>query len=177
MHAAFSIVVVGVESTGKTTLARALAERLGWPLVAEQARAWLASRDNRYGAEDLPLIAALQDAAERDVRARHGNLVADTDLSVLRIWSEVRFGHCDRRILDALAERPPACYLLTRPDLPWEADPQRETPDQDQRLALHDRYRALLAAQAHPWREIGGVGPARLAQACAALGEMGLDVA
>ena len=71
----FVICVTGSESTGKTTLATALAKRLGAPLVAEVARDWLATRTHRaeggelndaYGPEDVLAIARAQ---EED---RHG---------------------------------------------------------------------------------------------------------
>lgn len=169
MDAARAIVVVGVESTGKTTLARALAEHTGRTLVPEVARAWLAARGNRYREEDLETLARLQWRAEVDAARSGRGLVADTDLVVLRIWSEVRFGRCAPWIRKALAARTTAVYLLTRPDLPWEADPQRETPDAGERAALHERYRRLLGELPHPWREIGGAGTARLDAALAAL--------
>ena len=169
-----AIVVVGVESTGKTTLARALAEAGDRVLVPEQARRWLAARGNRYVEEDLESLARLQWQAELDARMR-GPVVADTDLVVIRIWSEVRFGRCARWILDALARRPPAVYLLPRPDLPWEADPQRESPEPAERAALHARYRGLLAALGHRWHEIGGRGEARLEAARRAVGDLLLN--
>lgn len=171
-----TLVLVGVESTGKTTLARALAAALDWPLVEEQARGWLAERGNRYREADLATIAALQDDREAAVRAAAGDLVADTDLCVLRIWSEVRFGRCDPSIHERLARRAPAHYLLPRPDLPWAPDPQRESPGLDERLALHERYRALLDELGHPWAEVGGSGPARLAAALCAVRGFGFPV-
>ncbi|MDZ7825913.1 MAG: ATP-binding protein [Gammaproteobacteria bacterium] len=169
-----TLVVVGVESTGKTTLAQALARTLGWARVDEQARPWLATRDNRYQEADLAAIARRQWEAEATTRARAGDLVADTDLTVIRIWSEVRYGRCDDWILQRLAERPPAHYLLPRPDLPWTPDPQRETPDPMERQALHERYRQLLDELGHPWAEVAGQGEARLASALDAVAGFGL---
>lgn len=169
MDAARAIVVVGVESTGKSTLARALAEHTGRTLVPEVARDWLAARGNHYEEADLETLARLQWRAEADAARAERGVVADTDLAVIRVWSEVRFGRCATWILDALAARPPAVYLLTRPDLPWEPDPQRESPDARERALLHARYRRLLRELGHPWHEIGGVGEARLAAAQAAL--------
>jgi nicotinamide riboside kinase len=169
-----TLVVVGVESTGKTTLAKALARTLGWARVEEQARAWLAARGNRYEEADLVAIARCQWEAEAATRARAGDLVADTDLTVIRVWSEVRYGRCDDRILERLAERPPAHYLLPCPDLPWAPDPQRESPDPAEREALHERYRQLLEELGHPWAEVAGQDEARLASALDAVAGFGL---
>jgi len=156
-----SIVLVGVECTGKTRLSQYLARHLERPLVAEQARGWLAERGNRYAEGDLLTLAELQWRAEHLARAEGKAPVVDTDLVVIQIWSEVRFGGCHPRILELLAARPPAVYLLPRPDLPWQADAQRESPDPAERAALHRRYRSLLDTLGHPWFEIGGTGPAR----------------
>lgn len=156
-----SIVLVGVECTGKTRLSEYLARHLERPLVLEQARDWLAARGNRYREADLLTLAELQRQAELLARAEGQAPVVDTDLLVIRIWSEVRFGGCHPRILEWLACRPPAVYLLPRPDLPWQADAQRESPDPEERACLHRRYRALLDTLGHPWFEIGGTGPER----------------
>lgn len=192
MSAVHRIVLVGVESTGKTTLARALAAELRWAFVEEQARIWLDARaahgadaepgdeyghDARrvpYGETDLTTLSDLQWQAEERAASEAGNLVADTDQCVLRVWSEVRFGRCDPRILERLAQRPAAHYLLPAPDLPWVPDPQRETPDRDERHALHARYRELLAGLGHPWAQIEGTGPVRLDAAWRALRRFGI---
>lgn len=169
------VVVVGVESTGKTTLAAALAERLERPLVAEQARPWLTARGGRYEEADLATLATLQARAEADARWQGGPVVADTDLVVLRIWAEAKYGRCDPAIVERLSGRAPAVYLLPVPDLPWEADPLRETPGAEARRALHGRYRALLDELARPWAEVSGQGPARLDAALAALAALGVQ--
>lgn len=170
-----SIVLVGVECTGKTRLSQYLARHLERPLVAEQARHWLAERGNRYVESDLLTLAELQWQAEHSALAEGGAPVVDTDLVVIRIWSEVRFGSCHPRILELLASRPPAVYLLPRPDLPWQADAQRESPDPEERAALHRRYRSLLDTLGHPWFEFGGTGAAREQAALDALSRHALS--
>jgi nicotinamide riboside kinase len=162
--------VTGPESTGKTTLARDLAAALTAPLVEEVARAYLAGgggaariRQTRtgYTRDDVLTIARLQLAAEQAALATGAPLVvADTDLTVIQVWWEARYGPLDPWLSAALAARSPRCYLLATPDLPWEPDPLRESPHDRDRLLL--RYRAVLADTAFRTGEISGRGAARL---------------
>lgn len=171
------ICVTGPESSGKTTLAKELSLRLGVPLVPEVAREYLAPRTTRtsggeintdYGPDDVLAIAARQVAAEAAaLRQSSGVVVADTDLSVIRVWWEMRFGPLHAAIAALWACRPPRGYLLLRPDLPWAPDPLREA--RHGREALLDRYRALLAGDQFEHVEIGGLGASRLEAALTAL--------
>lgn len=158
--------VTGTECTGKTTLSRALAERLGAPLVTEVARDYLAGRGG-YDRSDVLAIARAQLAAEQAALAAADLVVADTDLSVIQVWWEEKYGALDPWLAEALAQRSPRLYLLTCPDIPWEPDPLRESPNDRDRL--HERYRAVLAASPHPVVEIAGLGDVRLRQALAAV--------
>ena len=157
------ICLTGPESTGKTTLAEALAKRLGVPLVPEVARYYLEGRD-AYDREDLLAIAEAQLDAEAQALATGAPVVvADTDLTVIQVWWEEKYGEPHVRITTALAARTRRRYLLARPDIPWEADPLRESPADRHRL--YARYRDLLSQSPFPFAEIGGAGPARLAAA------------
>jgi nicotinamide riboside kinase len=165
------VVLTGVESTGKSTLAEALAARLGRPCVSEAARAYLALRRGRYDEGDLLAIARRQWAWARWAR---GPAVLDTDLWTLVIWAYVRFGRVDPWLRAAAADQGPRCYLLCEPDLPWAADPLREHADPAARAALHRRYETTLATQPWPWVRLRGRGGDRLAAAEAALEDWGL---
>ncbi len=155
--------VTGVECTGKSTLATQLAEALDVPLVPEVARDYLAGRSG-YDADDVLAIAEAQVAAERRALEAHPRLVvADTDLTVIRVWWEEKYGDLHPWIVAALAARSPRRYLLPSPDLPWEFDPLRESPHD--RPRLHERYRKVLAADAFPFEEVAGLGPTRLDRA------------
>lgn len=164
------IAIVGPESTGKTTLARALAERLGAPWVAECARAWLTGRDG-YGRDDVERIGKAQLAAEaKALAAAPPCLVVDTDLLVILVWWREKYGAPPRWLVQGLARQPPRKYLLTRPDLPWAPDPLRESPHDRERLFAI--YRAELAARRADFGIVAGAGDERLASALAALHEL-----
>ena len=94
-------ILTGPESCGKTTLATALAGYWSAPLVEEQARSYLLEkgRDNpdfHYQEEDLLRIAERQLEAENHALEQHpARLICDTDLLVLMVWSEVKYGKCE----------------------------------------------------------------------------------
>ena len=87
---------------------------------------------------------------------------ADTELHVIRIWSEFVFGRCDDRILKALADQPVDAFLLCDTDLPWQADPLREQPDLAVRQRIFQYYLDALVQQSLPWQRIRGQHETRL---------------
>ena len=144
------LVTTGPESSGKTTLATQLAAALDAPLVAEVARPYLMAKRKadpgfQYTQHDLLAIAKLQMAAEKSALKQADDwLICDTDLLVIMIWSEVKYGNCEPA-LQALFEQSLESerhYLLCTPDMPWEPDPLRENPDD--RESLFERYRSVL---------------------------------
>ena len=96
------VVLTGPESCGKTTLARQLADRWEVPLVNEAARDYLQNKDS-YKESDLLEIAKLQNAMEQKKTVLPAEkLVCDTDLLVILIWSEFKYGSCDPWIRETL---------------------------------------------------------------------------
>lgn len=156
------ICVTGAECTGKSTLAARLAGNLGMPLVVEAARDYLSDRA-RYQAADLLAIARAQIALEEQALGHGRPVVADTDLSVIQVWWEEKYGALPPDLLTLLEARSARRYLLMAPDLPWEFDPLRENPHD--RPRLHQRYREILEAGPFPWAEISGHGDRRLRSA------------
>ena len=85
------VCAVGPESTGKTTLCRALAVRFGVPWLAEYAREHLAGSVD-YGPETVEAIAREQQGGERELLARTaGGVVLDTDLAVIAVWMREKY--------------------------------------------------------------------------------------
>jgi len=170
-----TVAIVGAECSGKTTLATQLAQRFDAPCVTEYARGYLerARTDGRvgYDADDVLAIARGQQDAEAAAADGADLVVADTDLVVVKVWWEVRFGGTnawiDGALRDALSSPRRRRYLLTRPDMPWVPDPLRENPLD--RAALHERYRALLNALGVDYVEISGSPEQRLDRAAVAV--------
>ena len=168
------IVVNGPESTGKSLLCEALAKHFQTLWVPEYAREYLLTHGAAYSPEDLSHIArgqiALEDRMTAEAEAKdHRLLFIDTDLYVIRLWSEFVFDRCDPWILDQIATRRYDAYLLCRTDLPWEKDELREYPDPVIRERLFRMYRETLIQQSTPWTEIGGLGDERQAAGIAAV--------
>lgn len=165
-----TVAVVGAECSGKTTLASGLAQRFGVPWVPEYAREYLAQRPD-YDAADVLAIARGQQRAEDAATSRNDLVFADTDLVVIKVWWNVRYGGGEEWIdatLDALIAGDRARgYLLPTPDIPWTPDPLREHPNE--RPALHARYRKLLDDLGVPYLEVSGSEEQRLDAASAAV--------
>ncbi len=161
--------VVGPESTGKTTLARELAAHFGVACVEEYARAYLADRAT-YDRADVAAIARGQMALEAQALARGGSpVILDTDLLVIRIWWREKYGALPRWLERAWQAQAPRRYLLTAPDLAWEADPLRESRFDRERL--FEVYRDALGTEGRRFDIVRGTGAERLAGALAALEE------
>jgi NadR type nicotinamide-nucleotide adenylyltransferase len=158
------IVVIGPECTGKSTLSAALADALRTIWVPEYARTFLDGLDRPYTYEDFSTIAkgqiAYEDSALGKVRSDY--LVCDTDLYVLKVWGEARFGYCHRSILESISKRPYDLYLLCYTDIPWTPDPQREHPDERDRQYFYHQYRDIVQQSGVPWADIRGTESERL---------------
>lgn len=166
------IVIIGPESTGKSTLCAALAAHYHTTWVREYAREYLGEHGMAYRYEDLTTIAkgqlAAEDAATLDSAVPH-LLFIDTDMYVMKVWSEFVFGRCETWVLEEIARRHYDFYLLCKTDLPWAEDPLREYPDTATRDRLYHIYKDLLVNQPAPWAEIGGQSGERLQAAIAAV--------
>jgi NadR type nicotinamide-nucleotide adenylyltransferase len=149
------IVVIGPECTGKTDLAEFLADYHKTSCVPEYARGYLNNLVRPYNEDDLVTIARGQTRVE-DEFARTANelLICDTNLYVIKVWSEFKYGECAPEILEEIKNRSYDLYLLTYIDIPWEDDPQREHPDK--RNELYDIYHNELKNQPVPFVEIKG---------------------
>ncbi|PTX19660.1 NadR type nicotinamide-nucleotide adenylyltransferase [Pontibacter mucosus] len=158
------IAITGPESTGKSTLAEQLAARYNTVWVPEYARTYVGNLGRPYTLEDIENIARGQLALEREQQEQANTILfADTDMLVLKIWSEHAFGHCPAWIEEELQQQKYNLSLLMGVDLPWEPDPQREHPHL--RQFFYEWYKRELEALQTPFVEISGQHQERLQQA------------
>ena len=130
------IIVTGPESSGKTTLCKALSIHFKIPYSEEFARGFLDQLDRNYTQSDLLKIARGQ------LQSELNSQLLDTDLITIKIWSEYKYGSCDKWILDQIEKQKTEkrFYLLCRPDIPWETDRQRENPkDREKLFKIHKK--------------------------------------
>jgi len=170
------IVVIGPESTGKSSLCKLLAEHYHTLWCPEYAREYLTAHGMNYTYEDLLTIALAQiELEEKYIQLAIGNqqsaeindlhsslitdhslLLIDTDMYVMKVWCEFVFGKCHQFILDQIGKRKYDLYLLCDIDLPWTHDELREYPNPGPRQQLYEMYKSLMENQSTPWVEING---------------------
>jgi NadR type nicotinamide-nucleotide adenylyltransferase len=179
------IVIIGPESTGKSTLCEQLAQQYETMWCPEFAREYLLSNGTNYEFDDLLTIAKGQLALEDEYTGTletqseplleaggHLPLFIDTDMYVMKVWCEFVFNNCHRFILDQILERKYDLYLLCNTDLPWVQDELREYPDLHTRKKLYNVYKDIMMNQSVPWVDIKGDYEERLAIAIEAVDEI-----
>lgn len=174
------IVILGPESTGKSTLCEKLARHYETLWCPEFAREYLLENGMDYSFNDLLEIAKGQVETEDKYIARmtghpllptasHAPLFIDTDMYVMKVWCEFVFGKCHRFILDEIVNRRYDLYLLCNVDLPWVKDELREYPDPGKRQQLYKIYKDIMINQSVPWVDISGGYDNRLTTAITAI--------
>jgi nicotinamide riboside kinase len=155
-------------------LCEQLATRYDTIWCREYAREYLERQGGIYTYDDLVTIAKGQLRLEEQAveKARNGLVFIDTDMYVMKIWSEFVYGKCDSWILDQIERRTYDLYLLCNIDLPWQEDPLREYPDLAIRQELYDIYKDSLTNQPVPWTVITGQKEERLGQAVEAIDDL-----
>ena len=134
------IIITGPESSGKTTLCKALSEHYKIPFTKEFARKYLSDLGKSYLQEDLLEIAKGQFKHEQLTSKKQQISLQDTDLITLKIWSNYKYGNCNNWIINQIEKQKVKnrFYLLCKPDITWQADIQRENPnDRNELFEIH----------------------------------------
>ena len=166
------ICVTGPECTGKTDLARRLAERLGTECVPEASRAYAMRVARPLLASDVEPIGRdhvdRAEAAEARTRARGGGVVMlDTDLVSTIVYARHYYGIAPPWVVRTERRRRADLYLLCDVDVPWIADGVRDRGEQ--REEMYALFAATLARFDAPVTRIGGDWEARFEHAVRAI--------
>ena len=142
------IVLYGPESSGKTTLAKALAKQFQTTWVPEFARNYLQEKWDQKkevcSLEDLIIIAKGQINHENYlIEDANEFLFCDTNVLITKAWSETHFnGYCAPEIQYWVDTFKYDHYFLTDIDVPWQADDLRDRPNS--RKTMFDYFENLL---------------------------------
>ena len=168
---AFVIALLGAESTGKTTLARALRNALddgsrSVACVDEYLREFCDAHRRTPRREEQRHIADTQTQRITEAADQHDIVIADTTALTIAVYSEQVFG--DTSLYPTAEAEHARCdlSLLNALDLPWQADGlQRDGPQL--REPVDALLRAALARAGVAYSVVSGLGPQRLANALA----------
>src|SRR5262245_30498722 len=124
------VVIIGSESSGTTTLARALAEHYHTVWVPEYGRVYSEGRQyagQPWRSDEFVHIATEQIRME-DTLARHANkvLICDTDAFATSIWHERYMGAASDDVRAIAAGRKYDLYVVTDVDIPFVQDDIRD---------------------------------------------------
>lgn len=162
------IALFGPESTGKTTLAKQLADYYETEWVPEFARDYLQEKweENQHVcvADDMLPIAYGQVALENEKLASAKKyLFCDTNLMVTKVFSEMYYGFCDSLLNDAALKHEYDLFFLTDIDVPWEKDDIRDTPAG--RETVFSVFKQTLTDTNKPFITLSGDKESRLIKA------------
>lgn len=167
--------VLGAESTGTTTLAKALAHQLGTVWVEEYGREYsvlkLAKNDVVWRTDEFIHIAEEQTRLE-DKAARDANriLVCDTNAFATSLWHRRYVGTSSPQVEEIARKGRCDLYLLTGDEIPFVQDGLRD--GEHIRREMHVWFEDALAAQPVRWTVLRGSPEQRLREAQRLVGEL-----
>jgi NadR type nicotinamide-nucleotide adenylyltransferase len=172
MKAPLRIAILGAESSGKSTLAAALAEHYRTVWVPEYLREFVDTHQRVPREEDQYAIALTQLTRENDAAMRAGRfLFCDTTPLMTALYSRVYWGRVDAQLAELDSVHEYALTLVTAPDGPWMPDGlQRES--EAVRQSVHALVLANLHARGIAHTVVAGDPAQRMAQVRALLGEL-----
>ena len=160
------IAILGAESTGKSTLAPALAARYGTLWVPEYLREFVETERRVPFEHDQPAIARAQREREDALAASKDAgrfLFCDTTPLMTAVYSRIYWGRVPLALLEMEAAHDYAATLVAGLDLPWVPDGlQRES--EAVRKQVHECLLAVLCERGIPFTLLEGDLAQRLRQ-------------
>ncbi|MFN7099090.1 MAG: DUF4301 family protein [Flavobacterium sp.] len=169
------ITLFGPESTGKTTLAKQLAEHYRTQWVPEFARDYLQEKWEKTGAicsvdDMLPIAYGQTNLENSSIEKANALLFCDTNLLVTKVFSEMYYNYCDAKLDQAAREHEYDLFFLTDIDVPWEKDDIRDTPIG--RATVFEVFKQALIEHNKPFVVLSGNKETRFAKAVAIIDDL-----
>jgi NadR type nicotinamide-nucleotide adenylyltransferase len=167
------VCVLGAESTGKTTLAAALAEHYRTLWVPEYGAPYHhVGRGDPYrpwSSDEFLHIARIRDWLE-EFLAGYANrvLCCDTDTFVTAVFHKLYLGERNAELEAMVEPQRYALYLLCDLDTPFHAD-RLGLRREDARRAMHERYVEHLRGSGVQWVDVRGAHDERMRTAADAI--------
>ena len=153
-HYAIKVVILGTESTGKTTLSKKLAEHFKCTMVAEAGRE-LIEDSNSFQFSDLNLVASEQFRRIDEATTGESALVIiDTDIHITKSYSEFIFGKQIEIEDEFYTKNNGNLFLYLNNDVDYIQDGTRLT--EKDRNTLDLSHRKILAEHSIEFIEIKG---------------------
>ncbi len=160
------VAVLGGESSGKSTLAVAVATALETRHVAEYGRELWETQAGKLSESDLLKIARVQIEREECAAAANVWIVCDTTPLTTLFYAHAMFGRADP-VLARLAERSYDVTILCEPDFAFVQDGTRR--DEAFRAKQHAWYQRELSERGIDWVTVRGTIEERVESVCQAL--------
>ena len=164
------VVVIGAESSGKTTLCEDLSKHFAIPYIPEFSRTYMEENGSDYTLEDVEKMAQgqldLEDVFEQDLQ------IIDTNLYVYKIWIEEKYNTTIDWIEQEIVNRHYDHYLLCDFDIPYQEDEFREHPNKEDRQRLFNRYKELLEHDGCSFTTVSGSREERLEKSARVIDEI-----
>ena len=137
--------IIGPESTGKTTLARDIAQRYQGTYVPEYAREYVERKGTTEVTYD-ELCEIARHQIDEMASQQDGLYIFDTELLITKVWFDYSFGRWPEWLDEAIKAYPMDLYVLLYPDIPWVPDKARSNGSDEIRLKLFERYKREVDA-------------------------------
>jgi len=152
------VVLFGPESTGKSTLAKELADHFKTDFVEEYAREYLQKKYELNNSicqiDDMLPIAKGQMNLENKASIKNSIIFCDTDLLTTKVYSDIYFDHCDPLLKKYALLNHYDLYLLMNIDVPWVKDDLRDKPNE--RKEMFDSFMKALIENDKKFELISG---------------------
>jgi len=158
------VAILGAESSGKSTLAAALAEQYHTVWVPEYLREFVDAHQRVPREDDQYAIALTQHTRENDAALRAQRfLFCDTTPMMTALYSRVYWGRVDAQLAQLDSVHDYALTLVTAPDGPWMPDGlQRES--EAVRQSVHALVLANLNVRGIAYTVVAGEPAQRMEQ-------------